>query len=138
MEIITQMAQTAISTYGLKIKGGYLSDVQAVSGLNNDPPPLQPSVSSVTTGAGIQFTPQATWSDGETRPMLNIPYGGALGTWWSTNPRVLTVNQQGFAYAYTSGTATIWFKSAGGSTFAPWTVTVYPHYPGFGVPEPVY
>jgi hypothetical protein len=136
---LTQMAQTAIATYGLKIKGGYLSDVQAVDGLNDDEPPFVPSVNGVAIGAGVQFTPQATWSDGVTRPMQNIPYGGVIGTWSSTNPKVMSVNQQGFAYAFTPGTTTIWFKSASGQTFSPWIMTVGAAYPGPpDVPVPTY
>ncbi len=138
-QFMTQMAKTAIATYGLTIKGGYLSDVQAVNGLNDDEPPFAPSVNSVAIGAGIQFIPQATWSDGKTRPMQNTPYGSVLGTWWSSNPKVVTVNQQGFAYAFTTGTATIWFKSASGATFSPWTLTVGAAYPGPPtVPVPTY
>jgi hypothetical protein len=30
--------------------------------------------------------------------MLNVPYGGVLGTWTSSNPKVMAVNQQGFAF----------------------------------------
>jgi hypothetical protein len=138
-QILTQMAQTAIATYGLTIKAGYLSNVQAVDGLNDDEPPFVPSVNTVSIGAGVQFTPQATWSDGVTRPMTNIPYGGVIGTWWSSNAKVITINQQGFAYAYTPGTANIWFQSASGHTFSPWTMTILAPYPGPPVvPVPTY
>ena len=138
-QYLTQMAQTAIATYGLTIKGGYLNNVQAVDGLNDGQPPFVPSVNDVAIGAGVQFTPQATWSDGVTRPMQNVPYGGAAGTWTSSNPKVMSVNQQGFAYAFTPGTAQIWFKSASGQTFSPWTMTVFAPYPGPPtVPVPTY
>jgi lysophospholipase L1-like esterase len=132
---ITQLAQTAIATYGLKIKGGYLSDVETINAFNGVLPQNPPQVNSVGTGARVQFTPVAQWSDGISRPMLNTPYGGVLGTWWSTNPGVMTVTQQGLTTAYNAGTATIWFKSASGATFSPWVMTVgavnpyvtYPH-----------
>jgi hypothetical protein len=138
-QYITQMAQTAITSYGLTIKGGYLNNVQAVSGVNGVDSPFKSSVSNVVLGAGVQFTPQATWSDGVTRPMQNIPYGGVLGTWFSTNPKVMSINQEGFAYAYTPGTTTIWFKSASGLTFSPWNMTVGAPYPGPPtVPVPTY
>jgi hypothetical protein len=136
---ITQMAQTAIATYGLSMTGGHLGNVQAVSGVNGVDPPFKPSVNNVVLGAGIQFTAQATWSDGVTRPIQNIPYGGVAGTWWSTNPKVMSINQGGFAYAYTPGTTSIWFKSASGHTFSPWTMTVVAPYPGPPtVPVPTY
>jgi hypothetical protein len=136
---ITQMAQTAIATYGLNIKSGYLSDMVIESAPDSS---NVYQVNSVQTGVGVQFTPQVTWSDGINRPMLNIPYvafnTASMGTWWSTNPKVMAVNQQGHAVAYTSGTATIWFRSASGVTFAPWTMTVYGWYADLGVQEPVY
>jgi hypothetical protein len=138
-QIMTQMALAAVATYGLTIKGGYLSDVQSVDGLNDDEAPLVPKVNVAAIGAGIQFTPQATWSDGITRPMTNLPYGGVLGTWVSSNPKVMTVNQQGFAIAYTPGTTSIRFTSASGHTFSPWTMTVFAPFPGPPiVPVPTY
>jgi hypothetical protein len=143
-QVITQMAQTAIATYSLKIKGGYLSDVEVSNGLTASGPtgypPIPPtSINSVQPGATLQFTPQATWTDGVTRPMTNVPYGGVLGTWWSTNPKVVAVDQHGFASAYTPGTATIWFQSATGQTFSPWGMTVIQWYSGiFDIPAPVY
>jgi GDSL-like Lipase/Acylhydrolase family len=124
-QFITQLAQTAIATYGLKIKGGYLSDVETINATNGQSP-LRPQVNSEGTGARVQFTPVAQWTDGVIRPMLNTPYGGTLGTWWSTNPGVMAITQQGLASAYNPGTATIWFKSASGVTFSPWTMTVTP------------
>jgi hypothetical protein len=140
-QIVTQLAQTAIATYSLKIKGGYLGDFLVYSG-DNDPntyPPSRTSVNAVSPGATVQFTPQATWTDGVTRPMTNVPYGGALGTWSSSNPKVMTVDQQGFAYAYTPGTATIHFTSATGQVFSPWGMTVVQWYAGeFDIPAPVY
>ena len=138
-QIMTQMAQTAIATYGLTIKGGSLRDVQSVDGLNDGEQPLVPNVNTVAIGAGVQFTPQATWSDGVTRPMTNIPYGGVLGTWISSNPKVMTVNQQGFAIAFTPGTTSIRFTTTSGHTFSPWTMTVFAAYPGPPeVPVPTY
>jgi hypothetical protein len=98
-QLVTQMAQAAIATYSLKIKGGYLGNVLSFTGYGIDDdfgaPSLQPNVNSVSSGAGVQFTPQATWGDGVTRPMLNTPYGGVQGLWSSSNPKVMVVNQQG-------------------------------------------
>jgi hypothetical protein len=134
-QFMTQMATTAIATYGLTMKGGYLANVLTIP--EGDPqygfaPAAQ--VNTVEAGSTIQFTPQATWSDGVTRPMLNSPYGEAQGIWWSTNPNMLTVTQQGMAFAYSplplaypslQATAQVWFKSSTGHTFSPWGMTVY-------------
>lgn len=92
----------AIQTLNLTIKSGYLSTIWT-DNLITGVPTYQ--VNSVPTGAGVQFTAEATWSDGVTRPMWNYPFQGAfnaasLGTWWSTNPKVMTINQYGHAVAY--------------------------------------
>ena len=118
--LITQMAQIAVQTYSLTIESGYLSNVETV----NFQQPLAPQVNNVTEGTTVQFTPVAQWSDGVARPMLNQDYNGLKGTWSSTNPAVMYVNQQGQAFAYGVGKADIWFKSASGVYFSPWTMTV--------------
>jgi hypothetical protein len=120
--LLTQMAQTAIATYGLTIKGGYLSDV-FVGDPSQDLPP-QPQVNTVTVGDAVNFTAQATWSDGVVRPMLNPNYDGMEGIWTSSNPNVMYISQQGQALAYGVGTTSISFISVNGSHFAPWTITV--------------
>jgi hypothetical protein len=136
-QFMTQMAQTAISTYGLTIEGGYLADVLTDSGIPENEVPPAAQVNLVIAGGVIQFTPQATWSDGVTRPMLNSPYGEAQGIWWTTNPNVLTITQHGLAYAYTAmlplnpdgpgtGTSLVWFETSSGHTFSPWGMTVAP------------
>jgi hypothetical protein len=130
---ITSLVQSAISTYGLTMRGGYLSDVQLVNNPIDGQPaaPLAAQVNQECTGGAIQFMPWANWSDGVSRPMLNAPYdGGILGTWRSSNPTVLGVNQHGVAYAYAPGTATVTFTPTGGKMFSPWVVKVFSAYPG--------
>jgi hypothetical protein len=118
--LITQMARIAVQTYSLTIKSGYLSNMETV----NFGQPLAPQVNNVTEGTTVQFNPVAQWSDGVSRPMLNQDYNGLKGTWSSTNPAVMYVNQQGQAFAYGVGKADIWFRSASGVYFSPWTMTV--------------
>jgi hypothetical protein len=132
-QVITQMAQAAIATYNLKIKGGYLSDLEIFSGAEGSLPTPPTNINTVAPGATLQFTPQATWTDGVTRPMTNVPYGGVLGTWWSTNPKVAAVDQHGVVNAYTPGTAQIWFETSTGQTFSPWGITVV-QWPGETAP----
>jgi hypothetical protein len=140
--LMTQMAQTAIATYGLMIKSGYLSNVVAVSPIPLDDGGVtadQPNVNQIASGGGIQFIPQAVWSDGVTRPMINAPYGGVQGIWTSSNQKVMGIDQQGFTYAWTAGNTTIRFTTNNGVTFSPWGMTVGSNdlpYPG--LPEPVY
>jgi hypothetical protein len=129
--LITQMAQIAVQTYSLTIKGGYLSNVTDRYGIPSGACGCSgnPQAKNVPQGTILTFMPQATWSDGVTRPMLNSDMNGMKGIWWSTNTSVMQVDQQGKAIAYAPGTATIWFKSASGATFSPWTMTVEEVYP---------
>jgi hypothetical protein len=123
--LITQMAQTAIATYGLTIKSGWLNDVTITNAFPGNGPPALVPVNNVPQGTQVLFTPQATWSDGVNRPMLNDDYNGLRGgTWTSSNPFVMTINQQGQAYAYGPGTARISFKTANGIMFSPWDMTI--------------
>jgi hypothetical protein len=72
---------------------------------------------------------QAKWSDGVVRPMLNQDFDGFKGSWASSNPAVMYINQQGQAFAYSAGKSTIPFKSASGINFSPWIMTVEEVYP---------
>jgi hypothetical protein len=123
--LMTQMAQTAIATYGLTIKSGYLSNVGG-GGDETMNIPSQPQVNNVQVGEIATFTPQAKWSDGVVRPMSNMNFDGMLGIWTSSNPTVMYISQQGQALALTPGTTTISFKSASGVPFSPWGMTVVP------------
>jgi hypothetical protein len=129
--LITQMAQIAIRTYGLTIKSGYLSNVVIRYGLVNAFPPQSDlsQQNDVAQGEILSFIPQAKWSDGVVRPMLNQDFNGLRGTWTSSNPTVMQVNQQGQAVAYLPGKATINFRSASGVYFSPWVMTVGAIYP---------
>jgi Bacterial Ig-like domain (group 2) len=130
-ELMTKMAQMAIATYDLTIKSGYLSNV--VTRPSDDGAGFPSQQNSVLEGTELLFTPQAKWSDGVVRPMLNQDFNGLKGTWTSSNPGVMTVNQQGQAYAYSAGTATISFTSASGIKFSPWVMTVGEMYPPFNL-----
>jgi hypothetical protein len=128
LALITQMAQTAIATYGLTIKSGNLSDVLIPdfnTNFTDDGTEPTINVNTVVTSSLILFTPQAKWSDGVVRPMLSQNFDGMQGIWISSNPAVMYVNQQGQALAYGPGKATISFKSASGVPFSPWVMTVY-------------
>ena len=122
--LITQMAQTAIATYGLTVKSGYLSNV-LLPDFNLGQEENQPQVNTVLNGSRLIFTAQAKWSDGVVRPLLNQNFDGMQGIWTSSNPAVMYINQQGQAVAYGPGTTTISFRSASGVPFSPWIMTVY-------------
>jgi hypothetical protein len=120
--LITQMAQTAIATYGLTIKSGYLSNV--LLALAAPQLTKYQQVNSVPNGFRLIFTAQAKWSDGVVRPLMNQDFDGMQGIWTSSNPAVMYINQLGEATAYGVGKATISFKSASGVPFSPWIMTV--------------
>jgi hypothetical protein len=126
--LITQMAQIAIQTYGLTIKSGYLSNVMTQTAFESDGE-VTVNTNSVYEGEVLDFAPQAKWSDGVVRPMLNQDFDGFKGVWTSSNPAVMYISQQGQAFAYTAGKAIITFKSASGISFSPWIMTVGEVYP---------
>jgi hypothetical protein len=125
--LMTQMAQTAIATYGLTIKGGYLSNVSLYDiGTNggNRIGLTIPQVNTVTAGYALVFTANATWSDGVTRSMQNANFDDMQGIWTSSNPNVMYISQQGQAIAIGPGTTSISFVTASGIHFSPWTMYV--------------
>lgn len=126
--LLTQMAQIAIATYGLTIKGGYLSDIALWTPTVGEgccvPRTPTPQVNTVLVDRALIFTPQATWSDGVTRPMLNPNFDGMQGIWMSSNPSVMYISQQGQAVALGAGTTSISFIAASGQHFSPWTMYV--------------
>jgi uncharacterized protein YjdB len=48
----------------------------------------------------------------------------ATGTWTSSNPEVMNINQQGLAWALSSGTTIIHYTSPGGVSFNEWVMYV--------------
>jgi hypothetical protein len=119
--VMTQMAQAAIATYGLTIKGGYLGDVElADANVDNG----GPSANNIAAGRAVLFTAYATWSDGVSRPVDNANFDGMTGIWTSSNPNVMYISQQGLAFGIGQGITSISFISASGSHFSPWTMTV--------------
>ena len=88
------IAQIAIAAYGLTIKSGYLSDI-LLADADMGQYENQPQVNTVATGGALIFTPQARWSDGVVRPVLNQDFDGLEGVWTSSNPAVMYVSQQG-------------------------------------------
>jgi hypothetical protein len=121
--LMTQMAENAIATLNLTIRSGYLQDVQAPS-INEGVDAPTPNVNTVGPSSVIQFTPQGLYSDGIVRPLLNTSFTGSSGTWTSSNPLVMFVNQKGLAWALSPGTANIIYTSPNGVRFSGWTMYV--------------
>ena len=72
----------------------------------------------------MQFTPIGLYSDGSQHPLLNTNVQGSTGTWTSSNPVVMNVNQQGLAWALSQGTTIIRYTSPTGVAFSEWIMYV--------------
>jgi hypothetical protein len=119
--LMTQLAESVVDTMNLKLLTGWLSDVELPnetldgSGIN---------VNTVSTPGVVQFTPIGYYSDGSTHPMLNTNMQYATGTWTSSNPEVMYINQQGLAYALSGGTTVIKYTPPSGAAFSEWVMYV--------------
>ena len=123
--LMTQMALNAISTLNLTLKAGYLQNVQEYNdNVTTSGPPGPVNVNTVYPGAILQFTPVGQYSDGSYHSLLNTTFDGASGTWTSSNPEVVYINQRGTASANSQGTATIRYTPANGVKFSEWIMYV--------------
>jgi lysophospholipase L1-like esterase len=120
--VMTQMAEATINTLGLALKGGWLQNVQQFNG-NEDSGPT-PDVNTVQPGAVLQFTPTGLYSDGSQQVLLNTNLQGSNGTWTSSNPLVMYVNQSGMTWATSQGTAVIRYLSPSGISFSEWIMYI--------------
>jgi len=120
--LMTQMAETAISTMNVSVERGYLQNIQQAND-NEDNAPT-PNVNTVNVGAVIQFTPQALYSNGSVHPMLNSNFAGSSGAWTTSNPLVMYVNQKGLAWSLSPGKAIITYTSPTGVRFNDWVMSI--------------
>jgi hypothetical protein len=125
--LMTIMAEAVINTWGQTPGGGYLQNIE----LSNHPlniaapsSPLQSNVNTVGPGFQLQFTPYGWYNGGLVEPFTNSTYVGSSGTWASSNPLVMYVNQTGVAWALTPGTAAITYMSPSGVKFSEWIMYV--------------
>lgn len=119
-QLLTNAAQDAIATATYTMGGGYLSDV-ALRPDENNPLPQQ---NTVPIGSTVQFTPQAWYNGGPTVALVNANLNGLVGTWTSSNPMVMAIDQDGLAFALAPGQSSISFRTNSGATFSPWTMYV--------------
>jgi hypothetical protein len=118
---MTQLAEAAVATVNLTLKSGWLQDVeQPKETLSGSPV----NVNKVSPPAAIQFTPIGLYSDGSQHPLINTSINGASGTWTSSNPVVMNVNQQGLVWALSNGTTIIRYTSPTGVAFSEWIMYV--------------
>ena len=120
--MMTQMADTAVASMNVTLRAGWLQNVQQYND-NEDTGPKS-NVNAVYPGAVVQFTPVGYYSDNSHHLLLNTSFQGASGTWTSSNPLVMYVNQTGLAWANSEGTTTIRYTSPTGVSFSEWIMYV--------------
>jgi hypothetical protein len=120
--LMTQMAESTIDTLNLELVGGWLSDVGQPDENNNYQAPT--NFNTVTTPSVVKFIPIGLYSDGSQHPMLNSSFQGSSGTWTSSNPLVMTINQLGVAWAISAGTTIIRYTAPNGVAFSEWVMYV--------------
>jgi hypothetical protein len=82
------------------------------------------NVNTVSPPAVVQFTQIGLYSDGSKHPLLNTNVQGSTGTWTSSNPVVIYINQQGFAWPLSKSTAIIRYTAPSGVNFSEWIMHV--------------
>jgi hypothetical protein len=125
--LMTIMAEAVINTLGQTPGGGYLQNIELSNQPLNIAAPSSPLLSDVNTvgpGFVLQFTPYGWYNNGLVEPFINSNYVGSSGTWASSNPLVMYVNQTGVAWALTPGTAAITYTSPSGVKFSEWIMYV--------------
>jgi hypothetical protein len=118
---MTRLAETAVATVNLTLKSGWLQDVEPPNETLSGSPV---NVNTVAPPATVQFTPIGLYSDGSQHPLINTNMQDATGTWTSSNPAVMNVNQQGLAWALSNGTTIIRYTSPTGVAFSEWIMYV--------------
>jgi hypothetical protein len=122
-QAIISMASTAIANLGQTLKYGYLSNIW---GESSAPFAYQYNVNTITSSPDfpVHFVPIGIYSDGGTRPIVNTNFAGASGTWTSSNPNVMFIDQDGSAIAFQVGTTTITYAGPHGEHFSTWIMHV--------------
>jgi hypothetical protein len=117
---MTALLENVLPTLGLQMGGGYLQNTVQVGdsvGITNQ--------NTVGTGAFVHFSAVGWFNN---NPMLqqqiNTNLLGATGTWTSSNPLVLPVDQTGYGQALTAGTAIIRYTSLNNVAFSEWIMYV--------------
>jgi acyl-CoA thioesterase-1 len=116
---MTQLAEVAVATLNLKLVGGWLSNTSFGEGYGG-----QANINTLSPPDYVQFTPIGLYSDGSQHPMINSNMQDATGTWTSSNPVVMNVNQQGLAWALSNGTTIIRYTAPNGVAFSEWIMYV--------------
>ena len=108
---------------GATLKAGYLgNDTLQMVG---DPPFIPASgQNTVAPNTKQHWQAYGQYSDGSTAMIENANINGVYGTWTSSNPAVISIDQYGTSWALGLGTANIHFTTLSGVTINEWTMNV--------------
>jgi hypothetical protein len=81
------------------------------------------NINTVVPPSVLKFIPIGLYSDGSQHPMLNS-FQGSSGTWTSSNPLVMTINQLGVAWSISPGMTIIRYTAPDGVAFSEWVMCV--------------
>jgi lysophospholipase L1-like esterase len=130
-QAMDELMSGAVALAQTKFITGYLSNEASGIGVSDQPP----NQNNVPIGTALQFVPKAIYSNGQTIPVINTDLegyvgitntdlDGHVGTWFTTNPAVMAVSQEGLAFAVGPGKANIIFYNSAGVRFSQWDMTV--------------
>jgi hypothetical protein len=120
--IMNALADRAIAQYvgGVTLNGGYLGNEYLD---NNGAPPFTGG-NTLSPGAEMHWYAFGQYSDGITQQIANANVLNLYGTWTSSNPEVVSIDQYGTAWTLAPGTANIHFTTLSGATLNEWVMTV--------------
>jgi hypothetical protein len=130
--LMTQMAETAIANMTHTLQGGWLQNIAVCNGDREGTcSPTAPgccagatNINTVYPDSLVQFIPIGYYSDGSQHPQLNTNFQGSSGIWTSSNPLVMYVNQRGYSWSNSPGTAVIRYTPPTGVSFSEWIMYV--------------
>ena len=111
---------------GVKLRSGYLNNLAQLPDGADDENPYQ-NLNTVVLGTRMQWMAEGQYSNGLTYEINNANINGVVGTWWSTNPAVMSITPTGQSFAIEQGTTNIKFMTLAGQTLSEWTMYVTPN-----------
>ena len=122
--LMTNLAESVINTMNSKLVAGWLSNVEQANFNTDAERSSLINVNTVQPEALLKFIPIGYYSDGSRHAVINSTFQGASGTWTSSNPTAIYVNQSGLAWALSPGRTTIKYTPPNGVAFTPWVMNV--------------
>jgi hypothetical protein len=123
--IMNSLADEVLSAaiLGVTLKAGYLGN-EALEMDGQVPTLPQQGVNTVYPGTQMHWYAYGEYSDGYTREINNANVLHLYGTWTSSNPEVISIDQYGNAWALAPGTASVHFTTLSGATINEWIMYV--------------